>query len=123
MRLATKLGFHRFEFVKNARYREKHFHYKTGKPLDIKSWSQHESQWHRRGGILDKVQKKIVKNTVLKKDCMHLAMPSIFLNASGIISPCCYFGNRLLSKHNIDQQITQKKYNEICLESCGSNHN
>ena len=57
MRLATRLGFHRFEFVKNARYREKHLHYKTGKPLDIKAWSQHESQWHRRGGILDKIQK------------------------------------------------------------------
>jgi MoaA/NifB/PqqE/SkfB family radical SAM enzyme len=123
MRLATKLGFHRFEFVKNARYREKHFHYKTGKPLDIKAWSQHESQWHRRGGILDKVQKKIVKNIVLKKDCMHLALPSIFLNANGVISPCCYFGNIPLSENNIDQQITQKKYNKICLKKCGSTHN
>lgn len=123
MRLSTQLGFHRFEFVKNAIYREKHFHYRTGKLLDIKAWSQHESQWRRRGGILDKVQKKIIKNTVLKKDCMHLALPSIFLNANGILSPCCYFGNISLSEHNIDQQITQKKYNKICLENCGSNHN
>jgi len=123
MRLSTKLGFSRFEFVKNARYREKHFDYKTGKPLILKAWSQHESQWHRRGGILNKTQKKIIKDTVLKKDCMHLAMPSIFLNASGILSSCCYFGNRPLSEHNIDQQITKKKYNKICLENCGSAHN
>ena len=123
IRLATQLGFYRFEFVKNARYREKHFHYKTGKPLDIKAWSQHESQWYRRGGILDKVQKKIIKNTVLKKDCMHLSLPSIFLNANGIISPCCYFETEPLSKHDINEQIKQKKYNKICLKNCGSNHN
>jgi hypothetical protein len=122
MRLAKKLRFHRFEFIKNARYKEKHFHYKTGKLLDIKAWSQHEFQWRRRGGILDKVQKKIIKNTVLKKDCMHLAMASIFLNANGIISPCCYFRSNPLSEHNINEQIDQKKYNKICVENCGSNY-
>jgi hypothetical protein len=98
-----------------------HFDYQTGEALDIKPWSQHESQWQRRGGILDKVQKKIERKTVLEKDCMHLAMPSIFLNASGVISPCCYFGQRPLSQHNIREQIQQKRYQKICLSSCGSN--
>lgn len=120
MRLSTQLGFHRFEFVKNARYREQHFDYQTGEPLDIRPWSQHESQWQRRGGILDKTQKKIEKTTVLEKDCMHLAMPSIFLNASGIISPCCYFKQNPLSKNNIREQFGKKKFQPMCLDSCGS---
>jgi MoaA/NifB/PqqE/SkfB family radical SAM enzyme len=120
MRMSNLLGFYRFEFVKNARYRDKHFDYKTGEALDIKPWSHHESQWQKRGGILDKIQKKIERKTVLEKDCMHLAMPSIFLNASGVISPCCYFGQTPLSQNNISEQIQQKRYQKICLSSCGS---
>jgi len=120
MRMSTSLGFYRFEFVKNARYRDQPLDYQTGELLDIKPWSQHESQWQRRGGILDKIQKKIEKKTVLEKDCMHLAMPSIFLNASGVISPCCYFKQTPLSDHNIREQIQQKRYQKICLSSCGS---
>lgn len=120
MKMATSIGFSRFEFVKNARYKDQHFDYQTGQPVDIKAWSQHESQWQRHGGILDKTQKKIEKKIVLEKDCMHLAMPSIFLNASGVISPCCYFGQNPLSEHNIQEQIQQKRYHKTCLDSCGS---
>lgn len=120
MKMATSMGFSRFEFVKNARYKDQHFNYQTGEPVDIKAWSQHESQWQRHGGILDKTQKKIEKKIVLEKDCMHLAMPSIFLNASGVISPCCYFRQNPLSEHNIQEQIQQKRYHKTCLDSCGS---
>jgi MoaA/NifB/PqqE/SkfB family radical SAM enzyme len=121
MKLSTQLGFRRFEFVKTARYKTEPRHYQTGEQLDIKPWSQHESQWRRRGGILDKIQKKIEKTTVLEKDCMHLAMPSIFLNANGIISPCCYFGQNPLSKNNIKEQFSKKEFQKRCLSSCGSN--
>jgi MoaA/NifB/PqqE/SkfB family radical SAM enzyme len=120
MKLSTQLGFRRFEFVKTARYKTEHKHYQTGEQLDIKPWRQHDSQWRRRGGILDKIQKKIEKTKVLEKDCMHLAMPSIFLNASGIISPCCYFGQNPLSKNNIKEQFSKKEFQKVCLNSCGS---
>lgn len=120
MQLATQLGFSRFEFVKNARYRKEHLNYQTGKPLDIKPWSQHETQWQRKGGILNKTQKKIEKKQVLKKNCMHLALPSIFLNANGVISPCCYFGSNPLSNNDIQKDIKQKNYQKTCLDACGS---
>lgn len=120
IKLSAQLGFSRFEFVKNARYKKEHRHYKTGKSLDIKPWSQHESQWQRRGGILDKTQKKIEKTKVLEKDCMHLAMPSIFLNANGVISPCCYFGKNSLSKNNIKKDFAQQTFQKVCLDACGS---
>ena len=64
---------------------------------------------------------KIEKTTVLEKDCMHLAMPSIFLNASGIISPCCYFQQNPLSKNNIKEQFSKKEFQKVCLKFCGSN--
>jgi len=37
-----------------------------------------------------------------------------------VISPCCYFGQKTLSQNNIKEQIQQKRYQKICLYSCGS---
>lgn len=121
MQLATQLGFSRFEFVKNARYKKEHLHYQTGEPLDIKPWSQHETQWQRTGKILDKTQKNIQKKIVLEKNCMHLSLSSIFLNANGVISPCCYFKATPLENNDIKKDIEQKNYQKICLDECGSN--
>lgn len=119
MQLATRLNFTRFEFIKNARYRKENLHYQTGESLDIKSWSQHETQWKRKSGILNKTQKKIEKKQVLKKNCMHLTLPSIFLNANGVISPCCYFSSNPLSNNDIEKDIKEKNYQKTCLDACG----
>ena len=36
IRLSPKMGFKKFEFVKNARYYDKAYHYKTGETLDLR---------------------------------------------------------------------------------------
>lgn len=121
LKLSQKLGFKRFELVKNARYTKTALHYRTGETLDIRPWSQHETQWQRKGQILNKNTGKIKSHTVKRNDCMHLALKSIFLNASGVLTPCCYLANTQLETVNIAQSITTKKFLPTCVKSCGSN--
>ena len=51
MKMSTALGFSRFEFVKNARYFDQAYNYKTGEPMDIRPWSKHNEQWKRQGSL------------------------------------------------------------------------
>ena len=120
MKMSTRMGFERFEFVKNARYPKNAFDYKTGKEIVIKPWSKHQDQWSRKSGILQKITDSTHdKIQVQRKNCMHLILPSIFLSANGNINPCCYF-NVSLNDLDIEASINKKSYYKTCLEACGS---
>ena len=120
MKLSTNLGFSKFEFVKNARYMKETYDHKTGKPVDIRPWSKHDTQWSRKGQILNKKTGNVVKKKVEKKDCMHLALKSLYLNASGVIAPCCYFKQKPFVVGQIENSITSKKFIKTCIDNCGS---
>jgi MoaA/NifB/PqqE/SkfB family radical SAM enzyme len=120
MKLSTNLGFSKFEFVKNARYMKETYDYKTGKPVDIRPWSKHDTQWSRKGQILNKKTGKVVKKKVEKKDCMHLALKSLYLNASGVIAPCCYFKQTPFVVGHVENSIVSKKFIKTCIDNCGS---
>ena len=121
MKLSTSMGFTKFEFVKNARYHSKAYDYRSGEPVDIRPWSKHNEQWSRKGKILDKkTGNNVVKKKVEKKNCMHLALSSLFLNASGVIAPCCYFGQRPFVEGQIDDSITSENFITTCINYCGS---
>jgi MoaA/NifB/PqqE/SkfB family radical SAM enzyme len=113
MKLSQKLGFKRFEFVRNARYLPNSLHYKTGQPLDIKPWSK------------DKRFNSLSYNynsnpTMVPTDsCMHLSMPSIFLNAKGKVTPCCYMQDTNLKDIDIKEEFSNNVYRDICLRNCG----
>jgi len=121
MKLSTTMGFKKFEFVKNARYYGEAYDYRSGKPMDIRPWSKHNQQWERKGKILNKKTGDLIKKKkVEKKNCMHIALSSVFLNASGVIAPCCYFGQRPFIEGQIDRSINTKKYIPTCITNCGS---
>jgi MoaA/NifB/PqqE/SkfB family radical SAM enzyme len=121
MKLSTSMGFTKFEFVKNVRYGSKAYDYRSGEPVDIRPWSKHNEQWSRKGKILDKkTGNNVVKKKVEKKNCMHLTLSSLFLNASGVIAPCCYFGQRPFVEGQIDDSITSENFITTCINSCGS---
>jgi hypothetical protein len=120
MVLCTKLGFHRFEFVKNARYPKQNFHYKTGKPIEIAPWSKHNDSWNRKGGILDKNTTIVENSKVKEKNCMHLAMKSVYLSALGKLSPCCYLPFHDLTNIDISKTLREKNFLPTCLSKCGS---
>lgn len=120
MQMSTAMGFSRFEFIKNANYYSKAYNYKTGEPMDIRPWSGHNQQWRRKGEILHKTTGNVKKNRVEEKNCMHLALTSVFLNASGVITPCCYFRNKSFVENEILDSIRSKNYLPNCIEVCGS---
>tara|TARA_Y100000385_G_scaffold246213_1_gene265424 strand:- start:54 stop:923 length:870 start_codon:yes stop_codon:yes gene_type:complete len=121
MQLSSKLGFAKFQFEKNARYPSKAYDYKSGKPIDIRPWSKHNEQWKRKGNILNKkTGETVARKIVEKKNCMHLALSSLFLNASGVLAPCCYFKQTPFEDGKIERSINTKNYIDQCLESCGS---
>lgn len=121
MQLSQKLGFAEFLFQKNARYPSKAYNYKSGEPIDIRPWSKHNEQWKRKGNILDKKTGETVASKIVeKKDCMHLALSSLFLSASGVLAPCCYFAQTPFKDGKIERSIDTKKYLRTCLTNCGS---
>jgi len=113
MRLSQELGFKRFEFVRNARYMSDSLHYKTGKPLDIQPWSQ-DKRFNNLSYNNDSNPTE-----VLTDNCMHLNMPSIFLNAKGHVTPCCYMKDTELKDVNIANEFSNNVYREVCLRNCG----
>lgn len=121
MKLSTSIGFNRFEFVKNAWYNNKAYDYRSGAPVEIRPWSKHNEQWDRKGKILNKkTGDDFAKKKVEKKNCMHLALLSLFLNASGVISPCCYFGQTPFVERQIENSIESGNYIKTCIDCCGS---
>jgi hypothetical protein len=115
IKMSQTLGFKKFKFVKSVRKNFQGRHWKTGEPIEFRAWSQ------------DKTFNKYevpIRNQVLEKDCMHLSLPSVYLNATGNLSVCCEF--------NLNGQATtfEKLYDiktelgtaprKTCLQSCGS---
>lgn len=111
IRLSQQLGFKKFNFVRNARYRDQSYHYKTREKIDILPWKKDSEYNH-----LVKKDKKIVQ----VKDCMHLHYPSVFISAAGQISPCCYLSKVSIDSIDIDEDFKNNNFHDKCLKSCGS---
>jgi len=120
LKLSNKMGFKRFEFVKTARYPKISYDYQSGKAFKILPWSKHNQIWERRGKILNRYTCDVAKIKVQKKNCMHIALKSLYLNASGLITPCCYLKNTPFKAGQIEKSIQTKNYLPTCLDSCGS---
>ena len=109
MRLSQQLGFKRFEFVRNARVGDVNLHYRTGVPLKIKTWNM-DKHFNRKYNI---------SSSVDTKNCMHLSMPSLFLSAAGVVTPCCYMNNTSIETVDIKQEFSNNNYRTICTRNCG----
>jgi len=109
MRLSQQLGFKKFHFVKNARYKQQAFHYSTGLPLDIQPWHADEN--------FNRTHK--IKDSVERKNCMHLNIPSIFLSARGLVTPCCYMPTTDLNQVDISKDFSNNTFKDICIARCG----
>ena len=115
MALSQKMGFKKFKLVKNVRTNFSGRHWRSGEPIEFKPWS------------LDNRFNRLVvpiKNQVVIEDCMHLNLPSVYVNANGNISPCCYFNHLHAVDYFTDlPDLTQSIPNKpqaTCLHFCGS---
>ena len=113
LRLSKQLGFASFKFIKGARYKDTAYHYKTGESLDIKPPSQNK-EIPTNHKLFDNKEK-----TLEIQDCMHLEIPSIFLSAKGLLTPCCHLRDLPLTDVDIYSSITNKNFRQDCLQYCG----
>jgi hypothetical protein len=117
MKMSQSLGFKKFKLVKSVRKDFQAHHWRTGEPIQFVGWSQ-DKKFNRREEIFT------VKNQVLTADCMHLSLPSVYLNANGKLNVCCEFNlferkDHFESLPDIQQQLASDPH-RICLHACGS---
>ena len=109
IRLSQQLGFKKFKLVKVYRTKADAFNYKTGEHYNLMPAKEFEN-------IIIKVNET---KPVKFNDCMHLSIPSIYLNADGSLSRCCYLPkekyNTLEDLMNKETDLTDK----ICMSKCG----
>ena len=116
MKLSQELNFKKFKLVKSVRKDFEGQHWQTGKPVQFEGWSQDTK--------FNKFETIPIRNQVLHNDCQHLSQPSVYLNANGALSSCCYFNHERSVDHfdelpDINQEI-QSKPHQSCLQWCGS---
>jgi hypothetical protein len=114
IKMSQQLGFKNFRFIKNARSNFSAKHYRTGEPVHIVNWSKNKTY--------NKFIKKLER--VDPDNCLHLTQPSVYLNANGTLSACCWI-NLQDTFDTIDQlpNIATELATDprpICINSCGS---
>ena len=118
IKMSQRLGFVKFEFVRNARYTSKAFHHRTGLPIDISPWDK-QDRYDRHGG--DPADTHKTKNDLVnEKDCMHLSFPGLYLGHDGNLSACPYLPKFDLVELDISGDFERKQWKDECLTWCGS---
>ena len=113
IKLSQKLKFRRFEFIRDVRRNFNAKHYRTGEVIEILPWTKNTS--------FSRFEKTPTK--VLPENCRHLQEDSLYLNANGKISPCCFFNtvrcvDSLSDLPDIRSELATPK--AVCLKFCGS---
>lgn len=114
MRESQRLGFKRFKFVFGVRRGPNAYHYRTGQPFELKYWSKSQETNHLN----------FEKTQIKTSDCAHLRENSIYVNANGTVSACCFL-NLKRSCNNLNElpdfytELTTKP-SLACIKTCGS---
>ena len=115
IKLSQQYKFKKFKVIKSFRSTQDVKHWKTGKSFRLEPSDLYKTIFFSpKKGILE------------KENCMHLEQPSIYVAASGKISPCCYFSehksfnsvNDML--HNLDIATSLNTPDNICSSNCGT---
>jgi MoaA/NifB/PqqE/SkfB family radical SAM enzyme len=105
--LSKKLKFHSFKIIKNPRVNLNARHYKTGKLLNLKPWSNYV-----------KFSDNLTNHSAVGKSCMHLEYPSLYINADGRISTCCFISDiEYTNEMDIETELKTNSRPE-CKKNC-----
>lgn len=111
LKLSQKLGFKKFKLVTSVRERLNARHYQTGDAIEFRPWSRSHSTnpYH------------LIKNrtTLSKQDCRYLEQKTVYLNANGEFSPCCFLNLDRTGLPDIEHEINTTPHH-LCLRSCGN---
>jgi sulfatase maturation enzyme AslB (radical SAM superfamily) len=117
LKLSQKLKFKKFKLVKSYRNKNKARQFKTGTEFTLSAPNEDIRQ------VIRFVDKRVA---VAEKDCMHLSMPSIYIDAAGSVSYCCHLSSIKPSGITKFDSLDELMYNQIklnapgCVASCGS---
>ena len=115
IRLSQQLGFKKFKIVKHYRNANQAQDYKTGQKYTLSPAST----------ITQTIHQYKLNTKVDADDCMHLEQPSIYLDASGTVSRCCYQSTLASDLTKKFDTIDELLYNNVnltdttCIISCG----
>jgi sulfatase maturation enzyme AslB (radical SAM superfamily) len=112
LRLSRQLGFKRFFTRNSIRINDDAKNYLTGEPYVIKRVEEFKTIESEDDN--DKI--------VDVKDCMHLNIPSAYLNANGLLTTCCYIRDVPYEGNTIDREIPNNPI-EYCRLTCGRSKN
>lgn len=109
---SQKLGFQKFKMVHSIRNPLEAKDYKTGHQFELLPSKKFSN-------VVEFYRKKTSKVVELK-DCMHLEIPSIYLNAAGKLSHCCF--KAIETFDNMDELFYNKAdlSSRICVTKCGT---
>lgn len=115
IKLSQQLGFKQFKFVTSVRENFQARHWQTGQPIEFKPWSKSK--------ITNTYHLHPERTSLKLSDCRHLAKKSVYLNANGQLSVCCYLNLRRTSPDDqlpdIATEIESNPY-PLCLLNCGN---
>jgi sulfatase maturation enzyme AslB (radical SAM superfamily) len=115
MRLSQKTGFKKFKFVTSVRENINARHWQTGHVIEFKPWS--------RSNITNTYHLNPTRDSLKLSDCRHLTNKSVYLNANGMVSPCCYLNIHRTAEADqlpdIEGEINSQ-HHPLCLTNCGN---
>lgn len=111
LKLSQQLGFKKFKLITSVRENLQGKHYRTGEVIEFRPWSRSTTTnpYHT---IKD-------RTTLAKSDCRHLEQKTVYLNASGEFSPCCFLNTNRTGVPDIEHEIETTPHH-LCLLSCGN---
>lgn len=109
--LSQKLGFKKFKLVTSVREKLQARHYRTGDIIEFRPWSRslNTNPYHL---IQD-------RTNISKSDCRYLQQKTLYLNASGEFSPCCFLNLYRTGLPDIEHEIETTPHH-LCLLNCGN---
>lgn len=116
IQLSQQLGFKKFKLVTSVRENFNARHWKSGAPIEFKPWS--------RSHITNPYTIVKERNILETVHCRHLVSKSLYLNANGNVSHCCYLNHQrqyaeLDLLDDIEREISTAPDSK-CLEFCGN---
>jgi MoaA/NifB/PqqE/SkfB family radical SAM enzyme len=111
LRFSQQLGFRKFKLVTSVRENLQARHYRTGDVIEFKPWSRSlaTNPYHL---IQD-------RTTLVKSDCRYIEQKTVYLNASGEFSACCFLNTTRTGLPDIEHEIETSPHH-LCLFSCGN---
>ena len=111
LKLSQQLGFKKFKLVTSVREKLHAKHYRTGNTIEFRPWSK---------SVSSNPYHTIQNRTTLKKsDCRYLEQKTIYINANGEFSPCCFLNTARTGLPDIEHEIETTPHH-LCLRNCGN---